>query len=71
MKHESTKNGEPIIWQDGWFHSLQCCDCGLIHKVAMSITKNKVEVKFYRDDYDTQKHRKKKKIILYRKTNAK
>ena len=58
------------FWKNGnWFNLskcdhfyLMCCDCGLVHKVTMQIKGNKI--KMDRDEGETEKWRKKKKIAL-------
>ena len=61
---ESLLNGEPWILEDGIVLPHICCDCNLTHMVSVYIDckKKEVKLKFYRDDYQTKKFRKKKRI---------
>lgn len=62
-------SGEP--WEIGHDEVVGhiCCDCGLKHQIIVKIDKKRkrVKLKFYRDNYATEKIRKKEGIIVYRR----
>ena len=62
-----TQAGEPIVYQDKDIIPLECCDCGLVHWIMVDINGKEVILRFFRDDYQTDKIRKKAKLIIYRK----
>jgi len=56
------KNGEPYIFEANTIKEHVCCDCGLVHFVHTVEVKGKKALTYwYRDDYQTDKLRKKKK----------
>uniref|UniRef100_A0A6H2A226 Uncharacterized protein n=1 Tax=viral metagenome TaxID=1070528 RepID=A0A6H2A226_9ZZZZ len=63
----SIVSGEPIIYEDRVVTTLECCDCGLVHLVQVKIKNNKAILRFYKNDYETDKIRKEEKIVLYRR----
>lgn len=67
-KRNTVMNGGEIIYGHETGRELECCDCGLVHFVVVKIRKKKAILKFFRDDYETQKGRKKNKIKLKRKS---
>ena len=60
-------DGEPWIIEDKDVVDIYCCDCGLVHLIAVLIEGKKVTLKHYRDTYATNARRKEKKIVVYRR----
>jgi len=52
-------NGEPVKLKKGELYEAVCCDCNLVH--TMFVDKDCVMTS-YRNDYETKKLRRKKKI---------
>lgn len=54
-------NGEPWVFNGKTLKgSLTCCDCGLNHLILLDHKgKNKVEMRFFRNDHETRKIREK------------
>lgn len=63
------KSGEPWILENDTLTQHICCDCGLVHEVYVKIKKGKAILKYYRNDFDTDKLRKKEGTVIYRRKN--
>lgn len=60
LKIKDYENGEPYILQEGRVKNHVCCDCKLVHFIfCEKAKKGKVTMFWYRDDYQTNKLRKK------------
>jgi len=62
-------NGEPWIIKDSEVVGMICCDCELRHEVEIDIDKkrNSITLTSFRNDFKTDKARKKEGIVLYRR----
>ena len=60
MKPKTLINGEPWELESGMATTHTCCDCGLIHIMLVEIKRNKVYLRFYRDDYQTKENNKRR-----------
>lgn len=61
-KHIYLLSGEPFVFELDELHNIVCCDCGLVHSFIMKkIGKNKIIMKFFRNDFATEFVRRKKK----------
>lgn len=62
-------NGEPDQFEDKSLTYHYCCDCALTHATVTDINpKTKIAtLKWYRDDHETQRQRKRLGIVLYRR----
>ena len=57
-------NGEPWVLNDGGYYFHECCDCGNTHLILCDIVDgNKVKLRFYNDDFQTD--------IVHKKTKKK
>lgn len=61
MKHIYFQNGETLVLRGKGIEYLVCCDCGLVHLLFYEKIKDGVKLIFYRDDYQTDKIRRKTK----------
>jgi len=52
------ENGQPIKYKKDTLYFEVCCDCQLVHAVSFN---KEVIMTAYRDDYETDKARKRKK----------
>ena len=61
--------GEPRELQDGGAYSEFYCDCELTHFFTVDIDykKKTVSLCYFRDDYKTEKYRKKNGIVVYQR----
>jgi uncharacterized Zn finger protein len=58
MNYEKVKDGEGFEVEPGNIHMIACCDCGLVHKMAIAIEDNgNIGLAFERDEQETQKQR--------------
>ena len=61
MKRRHITAGEPVIFDTRLCNYWVCCDCHLTHLVFMKRRgKYQIEVRMFRDNYETRKERKKK-----------
>ncbi|KKM91504.1 hypothetical protein LCGC14_1227980 [marine sediment metagenome] len=60
--NEIIKNGESIIYENETMTDLECCDCGLVHTIFVTVKGKKASIKFFRNDYETSIIRKSEKI---------
>jgi hypothetical protein len=54
-KEGSIRDGQlirPRMGADGGYH-MECCDCGLVHRLDFSITENGLELRVFRDEKKT------------------
>lgn len=58
MKHIHVINGQPLKFKRDVVETFVCCNCNLVHKVMFN---KDVTMIAYRDDYLTNKVRKRKK----------
>jgi len=58
MKFIQREDGEGFEVKPNTIHMITCCDCGLVHKMAVAIEENgKVGVAFEQDEEETKKRR--------------
>lgn len=56
------KNGEPYVLEKDTVKNHICCDCSLVHFIHVEkVRSGKCTTRWYRDDYETEKIRRKKK----------
>jgi len=61
-KPETLKDGEPWRLKAGTVYAQICCDCNLVHIITVeSLGEGEVALRFYRDDWQTERLRKKKR----------
>lgn len=70
MKYENIKTGKVVtlLYQQslktkGSIINLACCDCGLVHRIAIVPLKTRLKMFFWRENKLTKKLRKNKKFI--------
>lgn len=47
------KDGEELIFENDSVVNLNCCDCGLSHRMKMKIVKKKIHLRFWRNYEET------------------
>lgn len=57
MKFIQRKDGEGFSIKNGDIHYVACCDCGLVHKMAVVSKGDDVGLAFERDEGETNKRR--------------
>ena len=58
MKFIQREDGDVIELKSGQMHAVACCDCGLVHRMAVAIEENgKIGIAFERDEEETIKRR--------------
>lgn len=56
-KFETREDWEKIELNNDSTHMIACCDCGLVHKMAVSYRDGKIGLAFERDELETQHRR--------------
>ena len=65
-KYEKLKDGDPIdfSWRKGEAIQFSCCDCGLVHQLNVAATRERVRIRFYRLDKETEKRREEQGLLF-------
>jgi len=51
--------GAPLVFVEGQLFHFVCCDCGLDHLFIFDKVRGVIALRVFRDEYNTQQHRKK------------
>ncbi len=69
-KYPVVQDGEAmeVNWRTHDF-KMECCDCGLVHRLRFSVVKNKLRIRVWRDNRATGQARRRIKRQLAKKGN--
>lgn len=72
MRQIQIYDGDMISATNVQHFFLECCDCGLVHKVFIRVVDKEAQMEFYRDNRRTsQRKRRKREWVQYDKEHKK